>query len=110
MIEADGRDRNNGQDRGRDAGGNHPRRKWAVDQALHSSPAGEKRVGPESNRRQVITVDRPADHLDRKSTRLNSSHTVISYAVFCLKKKKPQHGGDAERRLAPPSTADTDST
>src|SRR5436190_8754281 len=27
------------------------------------------------------------DHRDRKSTRLNSSHTVISYAVFCLKKK-----------------------
>ena len=27
-------------------------------------------------------------HIDRKSTRLNSSHTVISYAVFCLKKKK----------------------
>src|SRR5438034_8235744 len=26
---------------------------------------------------------------DRKSTRLNSSHTVISYAVFCLKKKNP---------------------
>src|SRR5947207_4352891 len=31
--------------------------------------------------------DTPAD---RKSTRLNSSHTVISYAVFCLKKKKQQ--------------------
>src|SRR2546426_4994143 len=29
-----------------------------------------------------------ADLLDRKSTRLNSSHLVISYAVFCLKKKK----------------------
>src|SRR5438034_3048224 len=28
------------------------------------------------------------DKIDRKSTRLNSSHTVISYAVFCLKKKK----------------------
>src|SRR5260221_9249952 len=28
------------------------------------------------------------EHIDRKSTRLNSSHTVISYAVFCLKKKK----------------------
>src|SRR4051795_4474752 len=28
--------------------------------------------------------------LDRKSTRLNSSHTLISYAVFCLKKKKKQ--------------------
>src|SRR5260221_8311921 len=27
-------------------------------------------------------------NVDRKSTRLNSSHTVISYAVFCLKKKK----------------------
>src|SRR2546426_4148406 len=32
---------------------------------------------------QVVKV-----HLDRKSTRLNSSHLVISYAVFCLKKKK----------------------
>src|SRR3712207_8256819 len=30
-------------------------------------------------------------HLDRKSTRLNSSHANISYAVFCLKKKKPPH-------------------
>src|SRR3989449_5774317 len=29
--------------------------------------------------------------LDRKSTRLNSSHGYISYAVFCLKKKKIQH-------------------
>src|SRR5690625_6200659 len=28
--------------------------------------------------------------LDRKSTRLNSSHVAISYAVFCLKKKKPR--------------------
>src|SRR2546430_7783190 len=28
---------------------------------------------------------------DRKSTRLNSSHSQISYAVFCLKKKKPVH-------------------
>src|SRR5438034_7018229 len=31
---------------------------------------------------------RAARRRDRKSTRLNSSHTVISYAVFCLKKKK----------------------
>src|SRR5437763_11258605 len=29
--------------------------------------------------------------LDRKSTRLNSSHRCISYAVFCLKKKKPNN-------------------
>src|SRR2546430_7876742 len=33
-------------------------------------------------------VDR-APAVDRKSTRLNSSHSQISYAVFCLKKKKP---------------------
>src|SRR5579859_8227969 len=33
----------------------------------------------------------PDHDLDRKSTRLNSSHSQISYAVFCLKKKKKQH-------------------
>src|SRR5256885_6710636 len=32
-----------------------------------------------------------ASSADRKSTRLNSSHLVISYAVFCLKKKKKNH-------------------
>src|SRR2546422_5818377 len=31
------------------------------------------------------------DHRDRKSTRLNSSHGYISYAVFCLKKKKKKY-------------------
>src|SRR2546426_9287722 len=35
------------------------------------------------------------DRLDRKSTRLNSSHLVISYAVFCLKKKKLIMGASA---------------
>src|SRR2546430_3741610 len=34
-----------------------------------------------------------ADSLDRKSTRLNSSHSQISYAVFCLKKKKMEEIG-----------------
>src|SRR5256885_8687673 len=39
---------------------------------------------------RVVRLDRAAHlgHVDRKSTRLNSSHLVISYAVFCLKKKK----------------------
>src|SRR5256885_8531399 len=38
----------------------------------------------------VVKVDgRLHLYTDRKSTRLNSSHLVISYAVFCLKKKKP---------------------
>src|SRR5436190_12700811 len=36
----------------------------------------------------TITVEEAKSIEDRKSTRLNSSHTVISYAVFCLKKKK----------------------
>src|SRR2546430_10082159 len=35
-------------------------------------------------------------HLDRKSTRLNSSHSQISYAVFCLKKKKRAHINDKQ--------------
>src|SRR2546430_4038587 len=37
-------------------------------------------------------------HQDRKSTRLNSSHSQISYAVFCLKKKKQK----TESQLTPP--------
>src|SRR2546426_2351114 len=40
------------------------------------------RTAPSSSRRTTIRMT------DRKSTRLNSSHLVISYAVFCLKKKK----------------------
>src|SRR2546430_4891218 len=36
---------------------------------------------------------------DRKSTRLNSSHSQISYAVFCLKKKKIQREAKANDRL-----------
>src|SRR5205807_3798176 len=39
----------------------------------------------------TIAPARAAIGLDRKSTRLNSSHLVISYAVFCLKKKKDIH-------------------
>src|SRR5256885_9760814 len=44
-----------------------------------------------ASRRLLCGCDRVHIHLfskDRKSTRLNSSHLVISYAVFCLKKKK----------------------
>src|SRR2546430_5846409 len=38
----------------------------------------------------ALQLERPLR--DRKSTRLNSSHSQISYAVFCLKKKKRQRG------------------
>src|SRR5437868_10165219 len=37
------------------------------------------------------TIEARPSYLDRKSTRLNSSHVSISYAVFCLKKKKKNH-------------------
>src|SRR5256885_2581090 len=46
------------------------------------------------HRRRPATVelsDRLRERRDRKSTRLNSSHLVISYAVFCLKKKNTRH-------------------
>src|SRR5438876_8925296 len=42
---------------------------------------------------------------DRKSTRLNSSHPSISYAVFCLKKKKKNHP-----RLPDPTSDNTEAT
>src|SRR5256885_5353086 len=44
---------------------------------------GVGRAGPDA----VVQVTAQVPELDRKSTRLNSSHLVISYAVFCLKKK-----------------------
>ena len=50
-----------------------------------SSPAEEERLGLD---RAVQRQPRQHALLDRKSTRLNSSHARISYAVFCLKKKK----------------------
>src|SRR5690606_40279927 len=40
----------------------------------------------------VSQTSKQLDSLDRKSTRLNSSHVKISYAVFCLKKKTQTHG------------------
>src|SRR2546430_2525346 len=46
------------------------------------------RDGGERDARLLLRVLRERD---RKSTRLNSSHSQISYAVFCLKKKKNQH-------------------
>src|SRR6202167_810105 len=46
-----------------------------------------------------MTPTRRCASADRKSTRLNSSHQAISYAVFCLKKKRNGTGGE-ERSLA----------
>src|SRR5256885_3431424 len=45
-------------------------------------------VGPHAGSGQDFGFDITDLYRDRKSTRLNSSHLVISYAVFCLKKKR----------------------
>src|SRR5256885_7583713 len=51
---------------------------------------GERRDLPVRLQARFAAAEaRTAGNGDRKSTRLNSSHLVISYAVFCLKKKRP---------------------
>src|SRR5437879_11045889 len=69
----------------------------------------EDRRGLERERLEPVLVHHGplAREPDRKSTRLNSSHRCISYAVFCLKKKKNkerQDAGQIERSL--PKTRD----
>src|SRR3712207_7229055 len=56
----------------------------ALGERGHVGPGEEGEVGPRV--RLAVGVE----EIDRKSTRLNSSHANISYAVFCLKKKKHQ--------------------
>src|SRR5258708_23824718 len=55
-------------------------------------------------RQNVYITDREdlaprVQQLDRKSTRLNSSHQIISYAVFCLKKKKESNLRSCRQRM-----------
>src|SRR2546426_8144039 len=66
----------------------HPRERVA--QRLERRPV-RRRLGGEAMRDGGAEREQQGErgaHGDRKSTRLNSSHLVISYAVFCLKKKK----------------------
>src|SRR3712207_7916612 len=77
---------------------------------LFRSHARAVRLVRQRNQQQLpaavagVLTERPGDRLhahcgvpslDRKSTRLNSSHANISYAVFCLKKKKTRRGLEA---------------
>src|SRR5258707_8215321 len=59
---------------------------------LHDETERHARGSPSPVGAQGIISGRRAPALDRKSTRLNSSHANISYAVFCLKKKKKIQG------------------
>src|SRR2546430_13721990 len=59
---------------------------WAwVEPSHFAPPPGEVALGSLTPRR---ALGKEPFETDRKSTRLNSSHSQISYAVFCLKKKK----------------------
>src|SRR5690606_41085607 len=76
-------------------------------QHLREGEQGRRAAGvPEQHPRARLEraapdeVDQPAERTpDRKSTRLNSSHVKISYAVFCLKKKKRKDAHAASVRL-----------
>src|SRR5258708_10593525 len=68
----------------------------ADDLIAHGTRAAERAI---DSIQEAIHILAPApsgpttaiEKVDRKSTRLNSSHQIISYAVFCLKKKKNQN-------------------
>src|SRR3712207_8486732 len=67
-------------------GTNQPKRAvapWEIELPFMSDPSQD-----DPNVRQGLVDRRLENDQDRKSTRLNSSHANISYAVFCLKKKK----------------------
>src|SRR3989454_1905782 len=67
---------------------------WLGERELREPAAPGGGAGPAPREEQVVFPGEGAAVLaleDRKSTRLNSSHLVISYAVFCLKKKKTKH-------------------
>src|SRR5947208_10518012 len=62
------------------------RGRWLKSNSARRSPRMPKLSRPDVRESLGIL----GDLLDRKSTRLNSSHQIISYAVFCLKKKKQE--------------------
>src|SRR2546430_8352133 len=57
------------------------------------------RIARSGDRTLALELERRGYDLDRKSTRLNSSHSQISYAVFCLKKKKKETTHKSEMKV-----------
>src|SRR3712207_8844480 len=65
------------------------RSRYVLDRFEKAGEKGENVLANEERQAALHALNRAANKLeDRKSTRLNSSHANISYAVFCLKKKK----------------------
>src|SRR2546427_6169819 len=65
----------------------------AVGEAERAAAEYERAQRGEALMREPSRPEARRPDLDRKSTRLNSSHSQISYAVFCLKKKNSARGG-----------------
>src|SRR3989475_2201668 len=77
-------------------------RSWSVS----ASGTNPRRASSGSTSAQLPI--RPTETGDRKSTRLNSSHSQISYAVFCLKKKNKACKQQPHDNLVRPEIGDTD--
>src|SRR2546430_13097455 len=80
-------------------------RRQQVQRDVHVTLEGVQGIEPAGDQPLGIVADRQSPtptiaEADRKSTRLNSSHSQISYAVFCLKKKK----SESQSSLRPPTT------
>src|SRR2546422_5426955 len=74
-------------------------RSYAIKRGAELTVHAAARLGMLERLKQLITTNPELVHAkgDRKSTRLNSSHGYISYAVFCLKKKRPQSTAEQAR-------------
>src|SRR5258708_21361417 len=78
----------------------------AITTGRHTGAASQV-IGPSDSADNVVSRrDKAKGEIDRKSTRLNSSHQIISYAVFCLKKKKKEQ----DNCTPPTTTQHTDNT
>src|ERR1035441_10911442 len=74
---------------------------YTVDEEDLSAPSVAAKIGmpPEQVFKTLVARGDRSGVLDRKSTRLNSSHLGISYAVFCLKKKNKMTSTHKNRRI-----------
>src|SRR2546430_11911863 len=79
--------------------------------SVHNEPGSENKDGLKDGSKEVHEKEESKDteftapqETDRKSTRLNSSHSQISYAVFCLKKKNHSHPTSTYLHASCPST------
>src|SRR5256884_3317246 len=78
----------------------------AEDHGVCANRHGKRHDGNSGKTGRLVQHAEGETKVDRKSTRLNSSHGYISYAVFCLKKKKKihLHNNQATMYLAPRSS------